>query len=83
MPVTSLHKPTGEWLTAFDKTSKAGDVHTISVASTSKTQRYASGNLKSCQFTRYTLADPVAKNEWGEPLFRLADCNPVCPIDAI
>jgi hypothetical protein len=81
MPVTSFHKPTGEWLTSFGKDAKPGDAHTISISSTSKSQRYASGNPKSCQFTTYTLAEPVAVDEYGEPLFRLADCNPICPLD--
>lgn len=80
MPATSFHQPTGKWLTSFGKDAKAGEIHTISLGSTSKLHRYQSGTPKSCEFTTYLLGEPVASDEWG-PLFDLEACASACPLD--
>lgn len=81
MASTSLYKPLDRYLTRFEKTSKLGDVHTLSIPSQSKEGK-AKGSLNGwCEFTRYTLNEPLAIDEWGYPLFDLAECNPICPTD--
>ena len=94
MPSTSFHKPTQKWLTSFGRNAAPGQVHTISVYSKSKTQRYGlrhwsdgMGEPKSCEFTHYLLGEPVAHDErFGEPLFDLSEtpwaCALDCPADA-
>jgi hypothetical protein len=69
------HKETGRFLTRFDKTSKVGDVHTLSIYSKAKDGRW-------CEFTQYTLSEPEAFDRDGAPLFDLQKCSPVCAIDA-
>lgn len=65
MPVTSTHKETGRFLTSFNRDSKAGDEHCISVGHP----------LLGGEFTTYRLPEPVAHDEHG-PLFDIdsADC---------
>ena len=87
MPATGFHKATGKYLTGFGKNAKAGDIHTISIGSTSKLHRYGQrrhddnlGEPKTCEFTTYLLCEPEAADEWG-PLFDLKACSRVCPLD--
>lgn len=82
MPVSTFHKDSGKWLTAFNRDSKAGDIHTISVWSKSKLHR--SGfhqEVRSCEFTTYVLSAPVATDNHGYPLFDTDTCIRVCALD--
>mgnify|MGYP000959893395 CR=1 FL=1 len=88
MPCTSFHAPTGKWLTAFDRESKAGDIHTISISSRSKLRRYGAatwndgrGTPQSCEFTTYLLGEPLAVDSLGYPLFDLDALPRCCALD--
>lgn len=82
MACTSFHKPTNKWLTAFNRDSKAGDVHTISVSSASKLSRWLpNGTPRTCEFTSYLLGAPVAHDDHGYPLFDLNETPRCCALD--
>jgi len=76
MASTSFHAETGRSLTEITETSKAGDCHTLTIASDS-----VKFPGRSLQFTHYTLAEPVAHTQRGWPLFDLNECSPICPLD--
>lgn len=68
MPATSLHKPTGRWLTSSRFSTepwKAGDTPTLSIGHP----------LLGGEFTTYRLAEPVAHDEDGTPLFDLREAD--------
>lgn len=73
MAITGFHPETNKWLTSFGADAKAGDTHTISFTSRSPAGR-------TCEFTTYVLAEPVAHDEhWGDPLFDLDECAAFFP----
>lgn len=81
MAATFFHKGTGRWLTSMGRDAKPGDVAELSMGSLAFNQPPGAFGFRGCQFTRYTLAQPVAVDEWGEPLFDLKECSPRCPLD--
>ena len=75
MPATEYVKSLDKWLTTFNKTSKTGDVHTITIGSESKTKPG-----RTCQFTRVTLGPIAMTGKYG-PMFDLDTCVRECPLD--
>jgi hypothetical protein len=80
MAATSFHKPTQRWLTSI-MDSKPGDTVLLSVGSYAYDSTPGGFGFMGSEFTRYTLAEPVAQDERGEALYDLNECNPCCPID--
>lgn len=82
MAATFYHQPTKRWLTSMGRDAKAGDVVELSSGSFAYSTPRGAFGFRSCQFTRYTLAEPVAHDDrYGEPLFDLSECDPRCPLD--
>jgi hypothetical protein len=80
MAVTSFHAPTNRWLTS-SYGWKPGDVVQITYGSYAYDSAPGGFGFRGCETTQYTLAEPVAENRYGEPLFDLDECDPRCPID--
>jgi hypothetical protein len=80
MAATSLHAPSQRWLTSVSG-SRPGDVVELSFGSYAYDTAPGGFGFMGSEFTRYTLAEPVAQDERGEALYDLNECNPCCPID--
>lgn len=68
MAATSLHAPTRRWLTSFRFSAepvKVGDTPCLSIGHP----------LRGGEFTTYRLAEPVAHDEDGTPLFDLDEAQ--------
>lgn len=83
MASTFLHAPSGRWLTSLGPDAKPGDDVLLSFGSFAYNRPMGAGGFgfSGCQFTRYTLAQPVAVDDGGQPLFDLDECSPRSPLD--
>ena len=82
MAATSLHKPTGRWLTCSHGW-EPGQVIILSQNSYAYDSAIREGRsfATGAQWTRFTLGEPVAFTERGEPLWDLDQCDPRHPGD--
>ena len=82
MAVTSFHKPTGRWLTTSHGWAAGQTVHL-----TQNSFAYDSAIAAGSSFadgrpsSLFTLGEPIATNERGQPLWDLDDCDHRCPLD--